>query len=1289
MEDIARVYGMRALGRSSCHAVATWVGTAWNLCVTVCCRAEKDPDRLVELLLPHMRSCFIRPRPLLLVSTVLSVTWAVPVAAFEGQGAPAPPATGTHPASTLAAPVGPVAGSWTVQGVVQAVGSPLVLTESDGGEPVERCLLCTVVGVTAAGQIALGDRFGLGVVAPTYPWAAGDETSGPALGDVTLWAPITLLRRGDGGVALRPFVSLPTGSAQRYLGDGSVGGGLLASGGLRTGPVRWVAELGADVADRDVVGAMELRTGVGGWVDVADGWAVGPELRGQLPLLAAEPVPSAQELMLTGAWAAPSGWSVRAGGGRGLTSAPGSAAWRALASLSYSPSAKVSTVPTATADTVDFVFRDPDGRPLREVQVLLRGEVVGTTDHEGRVSLPRAMRWRDEPLGKARGYVLTPLSAPPADATEVEVELAWEPVPVQVRVVDATGSLLEADIRIHGDAGEVSAPLRDDVGTFTYAVPAGIWTLTTQAPGFSPQERTIVVDGGRTDPMRVDAVLTRASDGVGSMMVTVTDPDGDPVEGALVRFGDAIFGTTGSGGDLTVAQLEEGARTLAVSHTGYEDELPVSVDVSGGSARPVVMLTHLPGSVEVRVRGPNGTPTPATVEVYSSDAALRPVDTGNDGRHVWVLGSGAWTLGITSPGLGSQERRIVVDHSERLLQVVDVQLAPALGPAMLSLRALDANGLPVSGAEVRLGTQYLGRTGSDGTLTVDGLATGDTVLRVTAPRVRPYELSLRLGEAEREVDALLEWLPGTVQVRALGPDGAPVTGEVRATDGEQTVRGSLDLDGRWIDQLPAGDWQVLVSAEELGLQTRDMVVEPDKTTLLTIDFRLAEVAGDASLALTLVGPNGEPVEGAAVFIDDRPFGTTGTGGTVRVDGLARGSRSIRATASGHEAVEAILQLGGRGMAETLTMPWGEGVVSIRVLQGAEPVTDAVLRLSGARAVSPVGTDIEGEARVALTPGAWTLLVSSVSAGLHQEQIEVPAGRDLTSLTVTLERVGSSTLLVRVSDEDGTPISGAMVELVPGPRATTSAGGAALLASLVPGRSVLRVDVPEPLIDRELSVVVGDGSDQLTVEALWPRSQVTVHTTDDTGQGIAADLLLQGAGLLPVRQTDANGLASVDLRPGSWRAWGRSEGLEGSETFEVVLGEAETVDIELASAKLKLNDGRFRFDEAVLFDVGSALLKPAAMPVVDALATRLKEDPTIVLAEVHGHTDDTGTLDVNMRLSQERAQIVLQALTARGVPPERLRARGFAMLRPVVAGADAAARSANRRVEVVVTDRAAR
>ncbi len=1221
--------------------------------------------------------------------TALILSTSSPAWAFEGQGGAPPPASGDSPALTLGAPTSPSQGGWAVSSQLTVAGSPLVRTETDGGAPQSTCALCTVAGLGLSGQYGLTDQLAVGLTAPLYPWVQGADSGSPAIGDLGLWVPVTVVRSDAVGVALRPFLTVPTGSSERFLGDGTVGGGLLATAGVTAGVASGVVEAGVDLAGRDVLGIAELRTGIGGYVEVADPLTLGVELRGQTPLAATQPVGSAQELMGLASLSASRDLTVRVGGGAGLTNAPGAAAWRASVGLTYSPGAAQEATPRAATDLVSYFLSDPHGNALRSAEIVLNGEVLGTTDWRGQVELARRLRWADQPVVRARGFQLEALPAPSTGDDRMNVEVPWTPLPVMVRVVDGTGELIDATIEFEGD-GTVDPPVRDSVGSFEYQVPSGVWSLTTSAPGYSPQKRTLVIDGGRTEPIFVDAVLTKASDGTGELILTVTDPDGDPIEGALVELGGQLFGTTGSGGDLVVEQLDEGDATLWVSHPGYEDVEPQALELRGSAARPVVMLTHLPGSVEVRVSGPDGSPAAATVSVAGADAALRPVETGNNGRHLWVLGEGVWTMTVTSASLGTQRRSFRVDHSERTLKVIDVLMLPDVGGGTLTVRAFDANGRPVDGAEVYIGGQAVGRTSSYGEVWIDGLAPGPTTLRIVADRVRPYEQTVRLSEEGREVDALLEWLPGTIQVRALGPTGQPIAGEVRATDGTKTVRGTFDLDGEWIDQLPPGDWQVLVSVPELGLQTRSVVVEPDKTTLLTLDYRLAEVAGDGSLALTLLRPDGEPVEGAAVSIDGTPFGTTGTGGSLKVTSLARGARQIVATAAGHQRVELVAQLTGSELAQKVTMPWAEGLVTIAINQGDKPVTDAILRLAGDDILEPVGTDARGEAEVALTPGSWTLLVSSVSAGLHQEELVVPPGTELTRLTVTLERIGTATLLVRVRDEDGLPVQGAKVSVLSGSTASTSSGGGALLSGLLTGETKLVVDAPPPFIDRRLPIDVSEGSEQLSIEVLYPRSPLALRTVDDAGLPLAGvDLLMQGPGSLPVQRTDDDGEASLELRPGTWTAFGRLEELEGSATIGIELETPASMLVTLQAQEMSGATGTFRFDDAVLFDVGKADLKPEAAPSVAALAERLLADASIVLAEVQGHTDDTGTLGVNMELSRRRAQTVLEALVERGVPRERLRARGYAALRPVATGTDEASRQANRRVEVVVTDRSVR
>jgi len=71
-------------------------------------------------------------------------------------------------------------------------------------------------------------------------------------------------------------------------------------------------------------------------------------------------------------------------------------------------------------------------------------------------------------------------------------------------------------------------------------------------------------------------------------------------------------------------------------------------------------------------------------------------------------------------------------------------------------------------------------------------------------------------------------------------------------------------------------------------------------------------------------------------------------------------------------------------------------------------------------------------------------------------------------------------------------------------------------------------------------------------------------------------------------------------------------------------------------------------------------------------------------EILGHTDDSGTEQRNTRLGQERAQQVLNALAAAGVPSERLSARGVATSEPLRSGTSEPDRAVNRSVTFRIT-----
>ena len=105
-------------------------------------------------------------------------------------------------------------------------------------------------------------------------------------------------------------------------------------------------------------------------------------------------------------------------------------------------------------------------------------------------------------------------------------------------------------------------------------------------------------------------------------------------------------------------------------------------------------------------------------------------------------------------------------------------------------------------------------------------------------------------------------------------------------------------------------------------------------------------------------------------------------------------------------------------------------------------------------------------------------------------------------------------------------------------------------------------------------------------------------------------------------------------------------------------------------------------EGIYFDTGKAELKPESTAALTEVAKLLKKDTGLKLYVV-GHTDNAGTLEGNMKLSQSRAQSVVQALVKEhGIEVARIKAYGDGPYAPVASNDAEEGRAKNRRVEIV-------
>ena len=103
---------------------------------------------------------------------------------------------------------------------------------------------------------------------------------------------------------------------------------------------------------------------------------------------------------------------------------------------------------------------------------------------------------------------------------------------------------------------------------------------------------------------------------------------------------------------------------------------------------------------------------------------------------------------------------------------------------------------------------------------------------------------------------------------------------------------------------------------------------------------------------------------------------------------------------------------------------------------------------------------------------------------------------------------------------------------------------------------------------------------------------------------------------------------------------------------------------------------------IYFDTNKSEVKPDSKPALEEIAKLLKQTPSLKL-KVVGHTDMTGTMDANMKLSQARGEAVVQALVSQhGIAASRLTGYGVGPLSPVATNDTDEGRAKNRRVELV-------
>jgi outer membrane protein OmpA-like peptidoglycan-associated protein len=325
-----------------------------------------------------------------------------------------------------------------------------------------------------------------------------------------------------------------------------------------------------------------------------------------------------------------------------------------------------------------------------------------------------------------------------------------------------------------------------------------------------------------------------------------------------------------------------------------------------------------------------------------------------------------------------------------------------------------------------------------------------------------------------------------------------------------------------------------------------------------------------------------------------------------------------------------------------------GVVTERGTQ--TPIAGAVLRYDGRSLTGMVAADDGTFRSTDLEPGTYTLNVTA------------PGYRDGQCIA-TVPPPGAPAPVPATPGAPAAP--GAPTPPVATPGGVAATGG--------PGGNTVVNVICELEAMPKVGTVVGAVSDGETGQ---PVTGARITVTDPLNRSL--DLSADSSGGFSVGNVKP-GTVKLSVEAAGYFTSAIEVQVEARKEVQarIVLNKRPTVpNVVVAGREVKLK-------KEVHFQHDSTEILPDSFGLLEELAELFKNKPEIRLAEVQGHTDNTGSPVYNQRLSQGRAQAVVDTLVRLGVAPDRLVAKGYGADKPIVPNSTDANRAKNRRVQVII------
>ena len=200
--------------------------------------------------------------------------------------------------------------------------------------------------------------------------------------------------------------------------------------------------------------------------------------------------------------------------------------------------------------------------------------------------------------------------------------------------------------------------------------------------------------------------------------------------------------------------------------------------------------------------------------------------------------------------------------------------------------------------------------------------------------------------------------------------------------------------------------------------------------------------------------------------------------------------------------------------------------------------------------------------------------------------------------------------------------------------------------------------------------------------LLPGCSTWSNTAKGTGIGSGAGAVI-GAAVGALISKDAKGAAigaaiGTAVGAGTGAVIGHQMDKKAEE-----LAALENAEVEKITDANGLEALKVTFNSGILFATNKSALNKTSKAELKDFADKMADFKETDIT-IYGHTDNTGSAEVNEKLSQQRAEAVQKYLQECGIAPERMVAQGMSYTMPVADNETKEGRAANRRVEIYIS-----